>query len=230
MIKTVKSQSILAARHYAFCHEEFWDIAAGFKIWSSLVSLGTYCHCGVNTWQGQRSECSISLMLPDLHYPFKPFPRDCLWQQPTLFHSKSPWLPQPVQMMSLQQWCTSHPVELPCLGTFTNHSARRHPNPSPWQLRGTQGNHLGWLAGALRKLGEYLCIMSDAAGPIKRLKSGEWERQWLEWIKSVIPSFTWVSRDLRSHSACVCVYACVLLNPTSCVDTYSRATEMNSSN
>ncbi len=54
-------------------------------------------------------------------------PSDCPWQQPTLFLSKSPRLSQPVQMMSLQHWYTSHPLELPCLETFTNHNMCRLP-------------------------------------------------------------------------------------------------------
>lgn len=47
---------------------------------------------------------------------------DCPWQQPTLFHSKSPRLSQPVQMMSLRHWYTSLALASPRLETFTNHN------------------------------------------------------------------------------------------------------------
>lgn len=200
MNKTVESQSILAGEHYPFCHEEFWDITA----WLRWSTLGAYCHCGANTWQGQRSECSTLLMLPELYYPFKPFS--------VIAHSNSqhfPTLNRP-DCHSLCRWCHYNNDTLPSLWhcLVWRHSPiiiRADSQSVALATQCTPGNHVCRLVGALSKLREYLCIMSDALGPIKRQKSGGWERQWQEWIKSLIPSFTWGSSQPGSLCVCVCV-------------------------
>ena len=154
-------------------------------------------------------------MSPDLYDPFKPFPRWLPMATADTFSA----LNRP-DCHILCRWChynaDAHPIlsQLACLGTFTNHNTCRRPNPSELATQSYPGNHLRCLVGALSRLWEYLCIMSDAFGPIKRQKSGEWERQWQEWIKSLIPSFTWASRDLGSQCVCVCV--CVIEPNTLC--------------
>lgn len=174
------------------------------KTWSTLLLLGTYCHSGTNTWQGQRSECSILLMLPDLYYPFKPFPM--------IAHGNSEHfstLNRP-DCHSLCRWCHYDTDTHPFLWHFlvSGHSPIiicAGSQSSTLATQSTLGNRLRRLVGALSKLREYLCIMSDAFGPIKRQESGRWQRQWQEWIKSLIPSLTWVSRELGSR----CVYVCL---------------------
>lgn len=183
-------------------------------IWLTLLLLSAFRLCGTGTWQGQRSECSVLLMLPDLYYPFKPFP--------VIAHGNSQHfstLNRP-DCHSLCRWChyntDTHPFPWNCC--VWRHSPiiiRAGSQSFALATQSTLGNHLRCLVGALSRLGEYLCIMSDALGPIKRQKSGEWERQWQEWIKSLIPSFTWVSKELGSQCLSVCVCVRTLLNPIS---------------
>lgn len=165
----------------------------------------------------KKNECSIFLTLLDLYYTFKPFP--------VIAHGNS----QPFSTLncpdchSLCRWChynsDTHPFLWHCL--VWRHSPIiicAGSQSFALATRSTRGNHSRHLMGALSKLGEYLCIMSDAFGPIKRQESGWWERQWQEWIKSLIPSLTWVRRELQSQYVCLCL----LLNSISCVATYSR--------
>lgn len=210
-----------------FCYEVLLRYNCVMKIWLLLFIPFNLLSLWHKKCAGpKKTECSISLMLLDLYYTFKPLS--------VIAHGNS----QPFSTLnrpdchSLCRWChyksDTHPFLWHCL--VWRHSPIiicAGTQSFALATRSTQGNHSRRLTGALSKLGEYLCIMSDAFGPIKRQESGWWERQWQEWIKSLIPSLTWERRKLLSQYVsvcacyCVCARVCLLLNSISCVATYS---------
>lgn len=206
MFKTVKTQSVLTGGHYVCCCEEFWAITAWL----------TYSHClcyeAITITRPQEMSvvshwCCLFCIINSSLFP-------------VIAHGNS----QHFSTLNRPgRWChyntDTHPILWNC------HVWRHSPiiicaesQSSALATESTPGNRLQCLVGALSKLREYLCIMSNALGPIKRQKSGEWERQWQEWIKSLIPSFTWVSRDLGSQCTCVCLCVIEICR----VVTYSR--------
>lgn len=125
------------------------------------------------------------------------------------------------------RWChyntdTHHPILWKCRvwETFADHNARRRPNPWRWQLRAPLGNRPQRLAGASSELRGYLRIPSHGLGPIRRQKYGERDRQWWEWIKSLISSFIWLSRG--SGNKCTRLF----VTEISCI--VGEITEINS--
>lgn len=125
------------------------------------------------------------------------------------------------------RWChyntdTHHPILWNCRvwETFADHNARRRPNPWRWQLRAPLGNRPQRLAGASSELRGYLRIPSHGLGLIRRQKYGERDRQWWEWIKSLISSFIRLSRG--SGNKCTRLF----VTEISCI--VGEITEINS--
>lgn len=145
-------------------------------MWLKLLLVDAYCHCATNTWQGQGIDaasywcCLICIIHSSLS----------LWLPMATANTFST-LNRP-DCHSLCRWChyntDTHPFFWHCL-------VWRHSPIIIWAsfqsfalaTQSTPENHLQRLVGALSKLGEYLCIMSDAFGPVKRQESGGWERQ-----------------------------------------------------
>lgn len=81
----------------------------------------------------------------DLRDEFRLFRHNCPRQPPTLPPHptlQSALLSKPMQTMSLQGRHTTNPLRAPHPEMLANHNARRHPNPSRWQLRAPPGNPL----------------------------------------------------------------------------------------
>lgn len=142
-------------------------------------------------------------MLPDLCYPFKPFPM--------IAHGNSEHFSTPNRpnCHSLCRWChyntDTHPFLWHCL-VWRHSPIIICAGSQSFSLatQSTSGNHLRSLVGGLE---EAWRIPAHHVRCFKRLESGRWERQWQEWIKSLIPSFTWVSRELGSQCVCECLLA-----------------------
>lgn len=198
MIIRVEGQSMTAGRHDAL-----------YRGHTSGIRYPFVARCLLLPWHKHLSRQRKWMeRLPDASRPVlstKALPCDCSWQPAATFPpSEWPWLSQPRadDVITPLILYTSLPLASPCLETFTNHNTCKLQSFA-LATQSTPRNHLQHLAGALRETGEYLRIMSAAFW--HDWASENWHVR--ETIKSLIPSLTWVSRDVGNH--CVCLCTCI---------------------